>query len=247
MKTALFHLANKLYEHCYPAYYPLYSAWKAFSDRAERKLLKQILKPGMTVADVGANIGIYTRFFAAQLHDHGRVHAFEPSPANFKHLQENTRHLSNASLNHAAVGDHNGTTKLFISDDLNVDHRTFDNGEGRDSIDVPMVSLDDYFSPGQRVDLIKLDVQGYEMSVLSGAQRILAENAGINLLMEFWPYGLKQAGVKPMEIINFFKSRGFHIKLVEKTPSVELDDEIQFDSADPGYYRNLLISKKAIH
>jgi FkbM family methyltransferase len=244
MKTALFHLGNKLYEHCYPAYYPLYSAWKAFSDRAERKLLKQILQPGMTVADVGANIGIYTRFFAAQLGGHGRVHAFEPGPANFKHLQKNTRRLSNASLNHAAVGEHNGTIKLFISDELNVDHRTFDNGEGRDSIDVPMVSLDDYFSPGQRVDLIKLDVQGYEMSVLSGAQRILTENADIKLLMEFWPYGLKQAGVKPMDLLDFFKSRGFHIKLVAKTLSADLDDEIRCTPADPGYYCNLLIRKK---
>lgn len=243
MKTALFQLANKLYEHCYPAYYPMYSAWKAYSDRAERKLLKQILRPGMVVADVGANIGIYTQFFATQLGSNGQVHAFEPGPANFEHLQENTRHLSNATLNHAAVGEHNGTIKLFISDELNVDHRTFDSGEGRGSIDVPVVSLDEYFSPGQQVDLIKLDVQGYEMSVLLGAQRILSENAGVKILMEFWPYGLKQASVAPSAVLDFFKARGFRVQQISHSGESEFVDADRLNPDNVNDYCNLLIRR----
>lgn len=243
MKTSLFHLANKLYEHCYPAYYPLYSAWKAYSDRAERKQLDQVLRPGMTVADVGANIGIYTQFFSMRLGQQGQVHAFEPGPVNFTRLQENTRHLSNASLNHAAVGESNGTIKLFISDELNVDHRTFDSGEGRDSIDVPMVSLDNYFSPGQSVDLIKLDVQGYEMSVLLGAQRILADNPDIKILMEYWPYGLKQASVEPSRVIDFFKSKGFRIRKISPSGQSDFIDEGRLDPENVNDYCNLLVCR----
>lgn len=175
MKSNLFRLANKLYEHCYTAYYPLYAVWKAFSDRRERALLRRLIRPGMTVVDIGANIGIYTRFFSELAAASGRVHAFEPAPSNYKRLQENTEHFANVSLKQAAVGDRSGTIRLFVSDELNVDHRTFDSGDGRKEIDVPVVSLDEYFTAGHRVDLIKIDVQGYELSVLQGAKRVLAE------------------------------------------------------------------------
>lgn len=242
MKARLFRLANKLYEHCYPVYYPLYTAWKAFSDRRERRLFRQLIQPGMTVVDVGANIGIYTRYFSRLAGPRGQVHAFEPAPPNFKRLHENACHLSNASLNHAAVGDHRGTIKLYFSDEMNVDHRTFDSGDGRQSIDVPVLSLDDYFPLGQGVDLIKIDVQGYELSVLLGARRILSENRDIKILMEFWPYGLSKASVAPSDVIELLKSLGFSIRTTSD-PAGQLFDSVGLDPACINDYCNLIISR----
>ena len=69
-------------------------------------------------------------------------------------------------------------------------------GDSRHRCQIEMIALDDYFKPGQRVDLIKMDIQGYELHALRGASRVLADNPGIKLLLEFWPYGLKQAGVR---------------------------------------------------
>ena len=58
---------------------------------------------------------------------------------------------------------------LYVSDKLNVDHRAYaTEGNARRALQVGMVALDDYFKPGQRVDLLKLDIQGYELHALQG-------------------------------------------------------------------------------
>jgi FkbM family methyltransferase len=244
MKYYLFRLANKLYEHCYPIYYPLYKAWKAISDRRERELLHRLIQPGMTVVDIGANIGIYTCFFSKLTTQSGCVYAFEPAPSNFKHLRENAEHFPNVSLNQAAVGNSNGTIRLFYSDELNVDHRTFDGGDGRKGIDVPVVSLDEYFTAGHRIDLIKIDVQGYELSVLQGAKRVLAENHDVKLLMEFWPYGLVKAKVAPAKVIELINSFGFEIRTISD-PDGNLFDGAGLDQDNINHYCNLIVTRRS--
>ncbi len=243
MKNILFRFSNTLYAYCYPAYYLLYTVWKVLSDRPERALLRQLITPGMTVVDVGANIGIYTRFFSGLATVSGRVHAFEPAPSNYKHLQKNTGHLTNVQLNHAAVGDYSGIIRLFVSEELEVDHRSFDSGDGRKGIDVPAVSLDDYFTAGQRVDLIKIDVQGYELSVLEGAKRVLAENPDIKVLMEFWPYGLVKAAVAPSKVIELINSLGFEIRATGD-PDGDLFNDSLLDPNDINDYCNLIVTKR---
>jgi FkbM family methyltransferase len=171
------------------------------------------------------------------------VHSFEPGPINFEHLKKNTMQLNNVVLNHAAVGERNGVIQLFISDELNVDHRTFDSGDGRKSIDVPVIALDSYFQPGQRVDFIKIDVQGYEWNVLQGAKRLIAENADVKILMEFWPWGLKKASAKPSEVLNFFSSQGFRINRISSNGLIPMEDGVALDPASPKDYCNLLLQK----
>lgn len=240
----LLRLADWLYRYCYPVYYPLYSVWKAVSERRERKLMRGMISPAMTVVDVGANIGIYTRMFSALTGAAGHVHAFEPAPANFEKLEATVNGLSNVSLQHAAVGAGNGTIKLYVSNELNVDHRTFDSGDGRASIDVPLVRLDDYFSPGQRVDFIKIDVQGYELSVLQGAERILRENRDIRIFMEFWPYGLSKASVNPSELTGFLEKLNFEFHNIADPPGTAFDHG-RLDPNNAGQYCNLIVARKA--
>ena len=133
---------------------------------------------------------------------------------------------------------------LYVSDNLNVDHRAYvAEGNPRRALQVGMVALDDYFKPGERVDLLKLDVQGYELHALRGAKRIINQNQDIKLLLEFWPYGLKQAGVNWNELIEMLEGLPMNIMFVR------VDGLIPFDArnvrTDANWYVNLFASRSA--
>jgi FkbM family methyltransferase len=216
--------ANKVYHHAFPIYRPLYAAYKTYADRAERALLRKILFQGAIVADVGANIGIYSQFLSRCVGPTGLVHSFEPSPDNFRRLSAATRDLSNVRLTQAVVGERSGDCKLYVSDKLNVDHRAYKaDGDSRRAVSTKMVALDDYFKPGQRVDLIKMDIQGYELHALRGAQRVLRENTDINLLLEFLPAGLAQAGVRWGELVEMLQGLNMSLTLVKPFGLVSFD------------------------
>jgi FkbM family methyltransferase len=236
-------VGNRVYEHAFPIYSLCYRAFKAYTDRAERKLLRSILFAGAVVVDAGANIGVYSRFLSRCVGPTGVVHSFEPSPENFRRLLAATRKLANVRLSQAAVGECSGKSELYVSAKLNVDHRTYPTEVvSRYAIPIDIVALDDYFKPGQRVDLIKMDIQGYELHALRGADRVLARNPNVKLLLELWPYGLKQAGASWTELINTLVSKNMAVRQVAKHGLVPFRSELV--SETPEWYVNLFASSK---
>jgi FkbM family methyltransferase len=159
-------------------------------------------------------------------------------------LRSATRKLPNVCPCLAAVGERSGETVLYVSDKLNVDHRAYaTEGNARRAFQVGMVALDDYFKPGERVDLLKLDIQGYELHALQGARRIVNENREIKLLLEFWPYGLKQAGANWGELIEMLEGFAMNVMFVRA------DSLIPFEArnvrTDVNWYVNLFASRSA--
>jgi FkbM family methyltransferase len=240
--SVLRRIGNKVYEHAFPIYRPLYAAYKACTDHTERQLLRRTLFPGAVAVDAGVNIGIYSRFLSRCVGPAGVVHSFEPSPENFRRLQSATRKLANVRVSQAAVGEHTGKSTLYLSDKLNVDHRTYiTEGDSRHAVPIDIVALDDYFKPGQRVDLIKMDIQGYELHALRGAKRVLQENPDINLLLEFWPSGLEQAGVRWEELIEMLQGSRMNLTLVRTYGLIPFDThDVQMDIS---WYANLFASR----
>jgi len=236
-------IGNEAYKYAFPAYRLAYRSFKAYADRAERQLLQNMLLPGAVVVDAGANIGIYSEFLSRCVGPNGVVHSFEPSPDNFMRLRCATRKLPNVCPCLAAVGERSGKTMLYVSDKLNVDHRAYPaEGNRRRAIQVEIVALDDYFKPGERVDLLKLDIQGYELHALRGATRILSENREIKLLLEFWPYGLKQAGLDWNELIEMIE--GFAMKIMFVQADGLRPFEAQTIGLDADWYVNLFASRE---
>lgn len=214
-------------------YYHLYHVYKAVSDKKERFFASQHIKPGMTVVDVGANIGVYTSFFASLVGERGKVHAFEPDPVN-SDMHEKFVRLGNAVLVRKAVDQTSRELILYTSPSLNVDHRTYDAGDGRQEICIQSVSLDDYFSPGSPVDFIKLDIQGYEYYALLGAERVLTENKSVRLMFEYDPKALECSGGGPEILLGYLKKLGFNVYrdsshgLIKVSNFCELGDVVSY-------------------
>jgi FkbM family methyltransferase len=147
----------------------------------EMAFLDRFLKPGMKVIDIGANEGCYSVLCGAKVGENGKVWAFEPSPREFAVLKANAE--QNPKLNIAcfpvAIGNKNGTVKLRIAEGIHAGQNTL--GEFSYSItelDFAIVSirrLDDliFEAKTDRIDLIKIDVEGAEGLVLEGARRTL--------------------------------------------------------------------------
>jgi FkbM family methyltransferase len=235
-------IGNRAYEHAFPFYRLSYRIFKAYADRAERQFLKRALSAGDVVVDAGANIGIYSQFLARCVGAAGIVHSFEPSPENFKRLQSATRKFANVRLSQAALGECSGRSSLYLSDKLNVDHRTYATEEdSRRIVPIDIIALDDYFKPGQRVHLIKMDIQGYELHALRGASRVLADNSDVKLLVEFWPYGLKQAGVNWVELLDTLQNKNMLVS------EITIRGLVPFNASSvretPEWYTNVFASR----
>ena len=241
--SVLHTFGNKLYQHAFPIYRPVYAAYKSYADHAERQLVRQILGPGAVAIDVGANIGIYSQFLARCVGPAGSVHAFEPAPENFERLRAAAQRFSNIHLLQAAVGERSGKSGLYLSDALNVDHRTYPtDNPARRVVQIDMVALDDYFKPGQRVDFIKMDVQGYELQGLRGASRILDDNPAAKVLLELWPYGLKKAGTNWAELIDVLKRKNMTVSEITRRGLVPVRSSSISDA--PDFFVNLFASQR---
>ena len=236
-------LGNELYKSAFPIYSPLYHAFKRYADRAERSLLARELSLGDIVVDAGANIGIYSQFLARCVGETGRVYSFEPDPTNFTRLQDSLARCANVRVNQLAVSDRTGETLLYVSTELNVDHRSYPSaGESRDVIAIRSTRLDDYFQAGARVDLIKMDIQGYELHALRGAERVLRDNPRIALLLEFWPYGLQAAGASAEALLAFLKDRDFSLFFFGKDGLEECNSP-PINPSDSRDYRSVFVRR----
>jgi FkbM family methyltransferase len=139
----------------------------------------KVLRPGGVAVDVGANIGVFSLMAALRVGPTGRVVAFEPHPRAFQRLVRNIEqnHLGETIVPiPAAVSDLPGVIS-FNPDSVTV-HNSVDVAG---STKVPAVTLDDdlHISGVDHIDLLKIDVEGHEVSVLTGAERTLLRTAHV--------------------------------------------------------------------
>jgi FkbM family methyltransferase len=168
------------------------------------------LREGDVVVDVGANIGWYTLIGARLVGETGRVYAFEPDPAAFALLSRNVRAngLTNVVLEQKAVSDAPGTLRLYVAPENKGDHRIYQpEGEERAYVEVPAVTLDDYFRDrADGVDFVKVDTQGAELVILQGMRELIGRSPSLAMVFEFAPYALKGLGGTGEEMLEIFRA-----------------------------------------
>jgi len=186
--------------------------------------LESVLKPGNTFVDVGANMGLYTLFAAAMLGPRGVVLAIEPSSRDFARLEAHVRlnNLTTAHLFRVAASDRRGEADLLVATEEKTGHNTLGAFayasvvlQGREQ--VPLERLDDIVQKVglQRVDVIKMDVEGAEYSALQGAVGTLARFHPI-ILMELSDRTLAQQGGSSSQVWDLLVQNGYLIYVFDE-------------------------------
>jgi len=185
-------------------------------EKAETKFLTEFIQPGMTVLDIGANQGYYSVLASQRVGRMGKVVAFEPSPRERKKLLRNIKlnRGKNVLVEKQALGSENSEVNLFLAQEwfngCNSLRPPALNSQ-LIPVRVPMMRLDDWLLQRSldRIDLIKLDVEGGELDVLKGAVRLLEGSAPPVLLVEVSDMRTKPWGYRAKEIVEFLCSRGY--------------------------------------
>jgi FkbM family methyltransferase len=138
-----------------------------------KEMLERVLKPGMTVLDIGANIGYYALMELGMIGPEGNLIVVEPSPSNVELLRRNLALNSheNTEVHQAAISDQSGVKQFFLSEMSNLN--TFHNAGSSNShlsgktIDVRTFTVPEIMA-GRQPDLIRMDVEGHEVEVFLG-------------------------------------------------------------------------------
>jgi FkbM family methyltransferase len=164
--------------------------------------MRNYLKPGMTFVDVGANIGSHTIYGARLVKPQGKVLSFEADPDTFAFLEANVRsnRVVNAVLFNQCVSDRQGTATFNLNPDSA--RNSLVRG-GCSQVSLPTSRLDDLLPSGLQIDFLKIDVEGAELLVLSGAKRIFQDNPPRVVVVE--------ATSCETEIKAFLVSHGYRI------------------------------------
>jgi FkbM family methyltransferase len=197
------------------------------------RVLTGLVRPGATVVDVGANIGAHTLPLARAAGPDGRVIAYEPTAFAYAKL------LNNLSLNpdlasrvvpvqamlvgarsEQLVSSIYSSWPLVAGGDLHAEHR----GRAMGTDGARALTLDDHLRElaVERVDLVKIDVDGFECSVLRGAQEVLRRWRPV-LVMEWAPYIHRASGHRLEECLSVVRELGYTFHDAESGQALPAD------------------------
>jgi FkbM family methyltransferase len=207
-----------------------FSGQAFYDDPATIAFLRRIVYPGMIIFDVGAHWGEFSLLTARLLCGKGEIHAFEPSVESYDRLIHNIDHNKTLSksiiLNHAAIYNTEQEVTLYTFPP----HLSGWNSLGRPTMDLPgggvirptgsepirSTTIDAYCHANQiaRIDLLKIDVEGYEDDVIVGCQEMISKNSIPWVIFEISLDPLRGANKSPLSILQKFTANKFDIFLI---------------------------------
>lgn len=180
----------------------------------ETKLVRKLCRNESVFFDIGANVGYYS-LIAAKTNPNNRIYAFEPVSRTYERAAANIKlnQLNNVFLHKKIISNHSGVASINVGNENNwgmsslVQH---DQLSGN-SEQVESITLDNFVKEQKinRLDLVKIDVEGFEMNVLEGMNDTLNLFKPI-ILIEILDHNLEANGHKPSDIYNFLWEKGYH-------------------------------------
>lgn len=218
-----------------------YMDWKAYFriGEEESKAVFNKIKQDFTIIDVGANLGYYALHFADKAKK-GKVFCFEPDPGNFKKLERNIgeNNHQNIQLFNYGLGSGTGTFYLGVIDANNTGMNSIvsiDNNREIAHNEIYIKALDEVeeLQNHSKIDLIKVDIEGYEYHFLEGAKTTIQKHHPI-IFMELCDEHLRRQNSSAKEIISFLYELGYNsiVKVDNNRGQVLIDSNLencQFD------------------
>jgi len=179
-------------------------------------VMEKILKPGLFVADVGANVGLYSLAMARLVYPSGKVFSFEPASESFMALLDHIRCnglLDMIEPHMCVIGDQPGVCTFTQDGVLGTNRIGGSNSQSKNAKAVSrrVTTLDQFFAQnGLLPDLMKIDVEGYEISVLKGAQKIISRKK-CPILCELHPGYWEAMNLHAEDFIQITEDLGYRI------------------------------------
>ncbi|MCX7745150.1 MAG: FkbM family methyltransferase [Flavobacteriales bacterium] len=151
----------------------------SLQEEKDLQLIPLLIHPGDTVLDIGANYGLYTRFFAQQVGKSGTVHSFEPVPATFDVLKNNVEKagLSQVKVHLLAISNLTGTATISVpvypDGSENFYEATLQQTASGKGIVIQTLRLDEWLNSFSALHFVKMDVEGHEPSALEGMNLLI--------------------------------------------------------------------------
>jgi len=176
--------------------------------------LESVLRPGMTVIEVGANRGVTAIAIAKAVGEKGYVDAFEPVPEYYECLQENVsrNRIENISIYNQALSNENGSVLFYKHGEGSGLTRV----EEAETIRVQATTLIQFVGARHiaKIDFINLDCEGCELLVLREAQTLLKKQAPA-IFCEIHRDYLKSLNQSVKELVRFLRSLGYTVKPIQ--------------------------------
>jgi FkbM family methyltransferase len=208
-------------------------------ERETRQLFEAVVRPGMTVVDVGAHIGYITLLAAVRVGSTGRVYAFEPDPLNFELLCRNVRENALDGIVtpvQNAVTYHTGKVTVYRGrTGTNFNSILHSSSAGTETVEAHSDSLDSFFEARDWpvVHVLKMDIEGAETEALRGAAQLIGRNPQLKLIVEFNPVCQRVAGVTASDFLRLLRDLGFRsVRVIGADGASSLSEEATPTSLD---------------
>jgi FkbM family methyltransferase len=221
----------------------LYDIYEKNTIRHLLKLFSRFDRKDLTIFDVGANIGFYSLTIAKNLsRTKSVIHSFEPNPVTYGLFVNNIamNGFKTIVANQLGLSDKEETLTISYSAN-NLGAASVFAGAGKNTAAIHLTTMDTYCKSNniEKVDCIKIDIEGSEFNFLKGAERVLAASEKLIVIMEIVDENCIKAGYTTTDIFDFMIRHGFKAYLPKPWPF----GLKQIDKPAPGYHDNIFFLK----